>query len=131
MSFAPQEISFPSRFKWLKDTYITYDDPTLFSGTRASFKNKCLYDKECLLADSLDYLFIKIGIKYFLTEAHAEFLKSKRIEHEKVFYRINNNYNFGHSDLSYRNGLLIWYNLLLVLILGACVLQVVNYRRIK
>lgn len=121
LEFQVSEINYASRFKWLKDNYITYDDPTLNSGTRFSFRNKCLYDKECLLSDSIDYLFIKLGIKYFLDASQEDFLKKNCIDSQKLFFKITPKYNWGRSDTYYRNGvsiwLNIWYNLLGLIIL--------------
>lgn len=119
--FETSEIDYISRFKWFKNDYITYDDPSLKSGIRFSFSNKCLYDKECLLSDSINYLFIKIGIKYFINAAQADYLKNNCIENEKVFYNFDNKYNFGRSEIYNRNGIGIWmgiwYNLLSIFIL--------------
>ena len=108
LEFVPEEVSYPSRFKWLSDQYITYNDPNLRSGLRFSFRNKCLYDKECLLSDSLDYLFVKLGIRYLLIPAQAEFLKNNCVENQKLFYRVDTGLNFGRSDMYYRNGALLW-----------------------
>lgn len=121
VDFQSAEIDYISRFKWFKNDYITYDDPSLKSGIRFSFSNKCLYEKDCLLSDCINYLFIKIGIKYFINTAQAEYLKDNCIENQKVFYSLDNKYNFGRSDIYYRNGigiwLGIWYNLLGIFIL--------------
>lgn len=121
VDFQTSEIDYISRFKWFKNDYITYDDPSLKTGIRFSFSNKCLYDKECLLSDSINYLFIKIGIKYFMNTAQADYLKDHCIDSQKIFFTLENKYNFGRSDIYYRNGigiwLGIWYNLLGILIL--------------
>lgn len=121
IEFQTAEINYTSRFKWHKNNYITYDDPSLKSGVRFSFSNKCLYDKECSLSDSLDYLLVKIGIKYFINADQFNYLKTHCIENQKVFFKIKNKYNFGRSEMYYRNGmgiwLGIWYNLLGTVIL--------------
>lgn len=135
VSFETSEINYTSRFKWFQDNYITYDDPSLRSGIRFSFGNKCLYEKECSIADSLDYLWIKIGIKYFMKPAHAEFLKNNCIKNERVYFNIKNKYNFGRSDTYYRNGIGIWlglwYNILgvTVILLSAGVLGYLLFRK--
>lgn len=135
IEFQTSEISYISLFKWYKNNYITYKDPTLKNGIRFSFANKCLYEKDCLLTDSLDYLFIKIGIKYFLSNSQSEYLKNNCIENQKVFYKINRKYNMGRSHLYYRNGIGIWmgiwYNLLglAVLLLAAGGLVFIIYRK--
>lgn len=130
VEFKPEEIAFPSRFKWLSDQYITYNDNSLKTGIRFSFRNKCLYDKECLLSDSIEYLFIKIGIRYFLNEAQADFLKQKCIQNEKVYYRIERKKNFGRSERYYRNGIILWiktwYN---ALVLGLLILLLIKTYR--
>lgn len=105
--FEPKEVSFPSRFKWLNDEYITYDDPTLRSGIRFTFKIRCLYDKICRLQDSINYLFTKIGVRYFLNEAQAADL-TRCIDNEKIYFKTGNHYNFGYSKLHYRYGILYW-----------------------
>lgn len=135
IEFETSEISNIGHFKWLKNNYVTYDDPTLKSGIRFSFANKCLYDKECSLTDSLDYLFIKIGIKYFLNSEQLNYLNEHCIEKQKVFFKIRNNYNFGRSNSYYRNGLGIWlslwYNLaaLSALALSALILLYFLFRK--
>lgn len=120
VEFKTSEISYTGQFKWFPN-YITYNDPSLKSGIRFSFANKCLYDKECTLSDSLDYLFVKIGVKYLLNEEQSRYLTDSCITSEKVFFKIKNKYNFGRSQIYYRNGLGIWfgiwYNMLTLIIL--------------
>jgi hypothetical protein len=107
VEFSTAEISSPSRFKWLSEDYTTYDDPGLASGIRYSFRNRCLFDRECTLRDSTDYLFIKIGVKYFLQETQRKQLESC-VAAKEIFYQVTSSYNFGRSDRHYRNGILLW-----------------------
>ena len=111
VEFKTSEISYTGRFKWFKQNYVTYNDPSLQSGIRFSFANKCLYDKDCTVNDSLDYLLVKIGVKYLVNADQSRFLLEKCIQTEKVFFKIKNKYNFGKSQLYYRNGLGIWFGI--------------------
>ncbi len=137
VEFQSQGLGYATRFKWFKNNYVTFDDPSLKSGVRFSFSNKCIYDKDCLLADAIDYLFIKIGIKYFLKPAQADYLKENCVTNQKVFFNFKNKYNWGRSDTYYRNGagiwLSIWYNLLgvVLLILTGSLVAFLIYRKKK
>ena len=131
IEFKTSEISYTGRFKWFKNNYVTYNDPSLQSGIRFSFGNKCLYDKECSLGDSLDYLLVKIGAKYLLSESQSRYLLDNCVTNEKVFFKITNKYNFGRSQLYYRNGLGIWlgiwYNMLALGVLVLSVALIIYY----
>ncbi len=138
VEFKTSEISYTGHFKWFKQNYITYNDPSLQSGIRFSFANKCLYDKDCTISDSLDYLLVKIGVKYLVNEYQSRFLLEKCIKTEKVFFKIKNKYNFGKSQLYYRNGLGIWYgiwynmlSLLVLFIAGGLIVYYLFRRRRK
>lgn len=131
VEFETSEISYTGRFKWFQKNYITYNDPSLHSGVRFSFANKCLYDKDCTLNDSLDYLLVKIGVKYLISEDQKRYLLEKCISSEKVFFKIKNTYNFGRSQIYYRNGMGIWfgiwYNMLTLIVLFSSAGLIVYY----
>lgn len=121
VEFETSEISYTGRFKWFQKNYVTYNDPSLHSGIRFSFANKCLYDKDCTLTDSLNYLLVKVGVKYLISDVQSRYLQEKCITSEKVFFKIKNKYNFGRSQMYYRNGIGIWfgiwYNMLALIVL--------------
>ncbi len=114
VEFNPEEVLLPTKFKWLPNYYVTYDDPSAQHGMLPSFQIKCVYDKECQHSEAVNYLLIKIGVRYFLNPAQTEAL-SKCIESERVYRKVGYNYIFGYSKTHYRYGLLYWLKSLPVL----------------